>query len=307
MDREPGLPLPSLNALRVFEAAGRHLSFTAAAKELAVTQTAVSHQVKGLENELGVALFRRSSRRIALTPAGSAWMAELSDVFARLRAVNRRLRKPARPERPVVSISLLPSFGTRWLVPRLGKFLGLHPDVDVRISASEHLVDFALEPFDLGVRYGRGRYPGLVCQKLADDAFVVVCSPSVLTRRKVRQPSDLTGQSLLEDDHPDAWALWMAREGISARNSVRRTSLDDSSMLVEAAVRGTGFALARWSLVVDELAVGRLVLPFPRLAPLPTGLSYWLVAPGESFRRPETSAFRDWLRDESKSLERAAG
>jgi LysR family glycine cleavage system transcriptional activator len=302
MQRDHDPPLPSLNALRVFEAAARHLSFTLAAKELAVTQTAVSHQVKILESELGVALFRRSPRRITLTSAGNAWMAELSELFTRLRAVNRRLRKPLRSERPVVAVSLLPSFGTRWLVPRLGKFLSAHPELDVRISASEHLVDFALEPFDLGVRYGRGRYPGLACEKLFDDAFVVVCSPTVLARRKLRHASDLAGETLLEDDHPDAWALWMAHQGVSSRHGVRLTELDDSSMLVEAAVRGNGFALARWSLAIDELALGRLVLPFPRLPPMPTGLSYWLVAPRESFRRPEVVAFREWLREEAKAL-----
>jgi LysR family glycine cleavage system transcriptional activator len=301
MEDGAGISLPSLNALRVFEAAARHLSFTLAAKELHVTQTAVSHQIKLLENELGAVLFRRTPRRLALTPSGSAWAAELGPIFSRLLAVNRRLRKPARAERPLVSVSTIPSLGTRWLAPRLGRFLSRHPDIDVRISASDHLVDFAVEPIDVGIRYGKGRYPGLLSEKLSDDAFVVVCAPAVLSRRKVRSPRDLEGQTLLEDDHPHAWQEWLGRQKVRL-GSYRRTVLDDSSMLLEAAVRGHGFALSRWSLSVDEVSLGRLVLPFPKIAPLPTGLSYWLAAPSESYRRPEVAAFREWLREEVASL-----
>src|SRR6186997_2540117 len=139
----PGLP--SLNALRAFEAVARHMSFTRAARELSVTQTAVSHQVKQLEQELGVILFRRSPRQIALTGEGRAWAAELGEIFSRLEAANRRLRQKVRAVRPAVAVSVIPSFGSRWLVPRLGKFLEQHPEIDIRISASEKLVDFATE------------------------------------------------------------------------------------------------------------------------------------------------------------------
>jgi LysR family glycine cleavage system transcriptional activator len=293
--------LPSLNALRAFEAAARHSSFTAAANELHVTQTAVSHQIKLLESELGVVLFRRAPRRLTLTPSGSAWAAELGPIFARLFAINARLRKSARPERPLVSVSTIPSLGTRWLAPRLGRFLSRHPDIDVRISASDHLVDFAVEPIDVGIRYGKGRYPGLLTEKLSDDAFVVVCAPALLSRRKVRTPRDLEGQTLLEDDHPKAWEEWLGLQKVRL-SSYRRMELDDSSMLLEAAVRGHGFALSRRSLSVDELSAGRLVLPFPKVAPMPTGLSYWLAAASESYRRPEVAAFRQWLREEASSL-----
>src|SRR5262245_9328484 len=148
-----GEPLPSLNALLAFEAAARHGSFTRAAAELGVTQTAISHQVRALEHDLGVALFRRSPQRIHLTPEGQAWATELSVVFARLREANRRLRAPRGSARDVVSVSIIPSFGARWLVPRLGRFLHEHRDVEVRISASERLVDFSVEAVDLGIRY----------------------------------------------------------------------------------------------------------------------------------------------------------
>src|SRR5262249_21284577 len=157
---------------RSFEAAARHLSFTRAAAELSVTQTAISHQVKLLEAHLGTLLFRRLPRRIVLTADGLAWARELKEVFARLEDANRRLR--AGSDRPVCSVSVIPSLAARWLVPRLGRFLQRHPECDLRISPTEHPVDFAVEAVDVGIRYGSGHYPGLEVHKLADDALVVV-------------------------------------------------------------------------------------------------------------------------------------
>jgi LysR family transcriptional regulator, glycine cleavage system transcriptional activator len=294
--------LPSLNALRAFEAAARHMSFTRAARELAVTQTAISHQVKQLEAELGVALFRRSPRRIALTADGRAWAAELGEIFSRLESANRRLRQKLRAARPSVAVSVIPSFGSRWLVPRLGKFLERHPEIDIRISASERLVDFAAEPIDVGIRYGLGRYPGLTVDKLAEDAWIVVCAPSLLAQRGFRSPRDLEREVLLYDDDRGPWRRWFALRGSSPVKAARYTQLTDSSMLVEAAVRGQGVALARWSLAVDELAAGRLALPFPKYPPLSTGLAYYLASPSENFRRPEVTAFRTWILEETAAL-----
>jgi LysR family glycine cleavage system transcriptional activator len=298
----PLATLPSLHALRVFEAAARHMSFTEAARELHITQTAVSHQVKALENELELALFRRGPRRISLTSAGRAWATELGPIFTQLHAAHRKLRGVPRRGHGEVAVSIIPSFGSRWLVPRLGRFLDAHPDVELRISASAHLVDFAVEPIDLGIRYGAGRYPGLVVQKLADDALVVVAAPALLARHSVRAPRDLRALRLIHDDAPDAWPRWFARNGLPGRGPEPRAELEDSSMLVEAAVRGQGVALARWSLVVDDLAAGRLQLPFPKVAPLPTGLSYSLVAPRENLRRPAVAAFWGWVVRESAPL-----
>ena len=295
-------PLPSLNALLAFEVAARHQSFTRAAAELGVTQTAISHQVRGLENELGTSLFRRSPQRISLTAEGQAWASELSVVFARLRDANQRLRGPSGSTRDVVSVSIIPSFGTRWLVPRLGRFLLEHRDVEVRISASERLVDFSVDPLDLGIRYGSGRYPGLVTTKLADDAFVVVAAPALAAQRPHWQPSDLARETLLHDDFPEAWARWFKARGRRLPNSVRQTQLTDSAMLVEAALRGQGVALARWSLAADELMLGRLTLLFPRVAPLATGLAYYLVTPRENLHRRAVVAFRDWIIAEAQSL-----
>jgi LysR family glycine cleavage system transcriptional activator len=298
----PARTLPSLNALLAFEAAARHQSFTRAALELGVTQTAVSHQVRGLESELGAPLFRRTPQRVTLTPEGRAWAAELLIIFSRLREVNTRLREAQVAARPAVSVSIIPSFGSRWLVPRLGRFLVEHAEVDVRISATERLVDFALEPVDIGIRYGLGRYPGLSGTKLADDALVAVASPPIARKHSRWHPRDLAAETLIHDDYPDAWARWFAAQNLELPRRARQSELTDSAMLVEAAVRGQGVALARWSLAVDELELGRLVSLFPKVPPLPTGLAYFLVSPRENLKRSEVAAFRDWVVTESKGL-----
>jgi LysR family transcriptional regulator, glycine cleavage system transcriptional activator len=301
-DSAPNLRLPSLNALLAFDAAARHESFTRAGAELGVTQTAVSHQIKALESELGVPLFRRSPKRLSLTPEGLAWAAEVRVIFQRLRDANTRLRLRARADRPVVSVTTIPSFGARWLVPRLGRFMARNPDVDVRISASEHLVDFGVEPFDLGIRYGKGSYPGLVAEKLAEDSWVVVCAPSLPGRARLRAPADLKRATLLSDDHPDVWPTWFAATSHRQPALEAQSQYTDSSMLVEAALRGQGVALARWSLACDELETGRLELVFPEQPPVPCGLAYYLVGPRESFLRAQVVAFRDWLRHEARGL-----
>jgi LysR family glycine cleavage system transcriptional activator len=278
------------------------LSFTRAAAELGVTQTAVSHQVKALEGELGVTLFRRSPRRLFLTAEGQAWGAELHRIFHRLREANAKLRAPVHRERPLVAVSIIPSLAARWLVPRLGRFFEEHPNIDLRLSTSGHMVDFDLEPFDVGIRYGTGRYPGLVCQKLADDAWVVVGAPALLAKTKLRSPSDLAKQTLLYDDDPDVWTRWFEACGVRNLEGARRHEISDSGMLVEAAIRGQGIALARWALACDDLANGRLAMVFPKYRALPTGSAYYLVGPREAFRRKAVTAFRGWIVGQASAL-----
>ena len=292
--------LPSLHALHVFEVAARLGSFTRAAAELRVTQTAVSHQIKQLEGELDVLLFQRTGRGLVLTAAGQAWQVELAAIFGRLREANKKLRRRAVGERAVVSLTTLPSFGVRWLVPRLGGFLTQHPDLDLRISTSEAVVDFTHEPIDVGIRFGKGRYPGLLSEKLFDDHFVVVAAPAKAGRLK--KPRDLLQQTLLFDDHEDAWRRLFEALGLGSSDRQRYHQLNDSGLLVEAAARGQGVALARWSLIQDELRAGRLCRPFPHAAPLAVGNAYYLVGLRETFRRPEIAAFRDWLRVEARAL-----
>lgn len=296
-------PLPPLTALRTFEAAARHLNFTRAADELCVTQTAVSHQVRQLEAHLGAALFARDGRGLRLTEEGASWARELHEVFARLHDANRRLRERARNLQPAVSVSVLPSFAARWLVPRLGSFFAEHPGIDVRISPSERLVDLAQEPIDLGIRFGSGRYPGLVVRKLADDALVLVCSPALLRRRKLDSLADLRRHTLLHDDEPEAWPRYLQRNGAQQVDSTRGPVYLDSSMLVAAAVDGQGVALVRRSLAVDELALGRLVQPLPKLLPLPLPRAYYVAGSRERLARPPVAAFRAWLLAQAASLQ----
>ena len=298
----PRTTLPPLNALRTFEAAARHLHFTRAARELGVTQTAVSHQIKLLEAHLGTPLFVRGPRGLSLTADGARWAHELAEVFALLHEVNHRLRARTERERPLVSVSVLPSFAARWLVPRLGQFFAAHPGIDVRISPDEQLVDFGRESFDLGIRFGFGRYPGLVVEKLADDGLVVVCAPALLRRRKLRTLPDLRKHVLLHDDEPEGWAHWLASRGVRGVDSAHGSVLTDSSMLLTAAVAGHGVALARYSLALDELSAGRLVQPFPKLGPTPLRRAYYCAAPRERLARPEVAAFRDWLRAQARGL-----
>jgi LysR family glycine cleavage system transcriptional activator len=300
--RDDDTTLPPLTALRTFEAAARHLSFTRAAAELCVTQTAVSHQIKQLEAHVGAALFLRKARGLSLTTEGEAWARELSDVFARLHAANRQMRARLRSVRPLVAVSVIPSFGARWLVPRLGDFLAQHPGVDLRISPTEQLVDFAVEPIDIGIRFGLGRYPGLSVEKLADDALIVVCSPSLRRRHKLQSPADLRRHVLLHDDEPEAWSEWLRAHEVAGVDPHRGSVLTDSSMLVAAAVEGQGVALARRSLALDDIAAGRLVLAFPRLAPTPLRRAYYIAAPRANLTRPPVAAFRNWLRAQAATL-----
>ena len=288
------MDLPPLNALRTFDAVARHLSMTNAAKELRVTQTAVSHQIRLLEEYLATRLLVREPGRLGLTAQGRAWATALGDVFARLHAANRRLRLES--TRATVSITAIPSFAAGWLVPRLGAFLARYKDVDVRISATEKIVDLAAEGIDVGIRYGTGRYAGMVVDKLLDDTWVVVCAPELASR--IKTIADLHRIQLLRDDEPDGWESWLAARGIRDLDVRRGPELTDSAMVVAAAIRGQGVALARWSLAADALAQRRLVRPFPRVRPVPTGRAYYFVAHAETLLRPEVAAFRKWLAGE---------
>jgi LysR family glycine cleavage system transcriptional activator len=301
---EGPLPLPPLAALRAFEAAARLESVTKAAEELCVTQTAVSHQVRVLEETLSVQLFIRRPRRLELTAEGRAWANMLGDVFARLYAGNRALRTPLARLRPNVSVSVLPSFAARWLVPRLGRFLLAHPEVDVRLSPSAELVDLNTSEVDVGIRYGQGKYPALKVQKLCSDAWVVVAAPQLRGRARLKTPADLARFTLLHDDN-QGWKSWLLARDLKHIDSERGPLLTDSSMLVEAAIAGQGVGLVRLSLAAEELEKGRLVTLFPRIAPLPTGMSYYLVR-RIGPQRPEVSAFCAWVEREVSSL-RALG
>jgi LysR family glycine cleavage system transcriptional activator len=302
MRPEGPLPLPPLSALRAFEAAARLESVTKAAAELCVTQTAVSHQVRALEETLGVQLFIRRPRRLELTAEGRAWANMLGDVFGRLYAGHRALRAVPLPTRPSVAVSVLPSFAARWLVPRLGRFLLAQPDVDVRLSPSAELVDLNSTEMDIGIRYGRGKYAGLKVRKLCDDAWVAVCAPSLRGLARLKTPADLARFTLLHDDN-DGWRAWLGARAVKGVDSERGPVFTDSSMVVEAALQGQGVGLVRLSLAADELEQGRLIKLFPRIALLPTDMSYYLVRRAGP-ERPEVAAFSAWVEREIASLRR---
>ncbi len=295
--------LPPLNALRAFEAAARHLSFTRAAEELHVTQAAISHQVKALEEHLGRKLFRRLNRALLLSDDGQAYLPSVSRAFALLNDATRNLLERDAPG--PLTVSALPSFAARWLVPRLGRFRQIHPDIDLRIDPSAALTDFASGDVDVGIRYGRGKYPGLRADWLMTEDIFPVCSPALLSgEHPLRAPGDLEHQVLLHDDGHGDWRTWLLAAGIDRVDPTRGPIFTDSSMLIQAAMAGQGVALARGVLAADELAAGRLVRPFT--LSLPTDYAYYLVCPQNTAEQPKIAAFRDWLLDEARREASAA-
>jgi LysR family glycine cleavage system transcriptional activator len=295
--------LPPLNALRAFEAAARHLSFTRAAGELHVTQAAISHQVKALEEHLGRKLFRRLNRALLLTDEGQAYLPSVSRAFALLNeATNDLLTKQAPGP---LTVSALPSFAARWLVPRLGRFRQIRPDLDLRIDPSAELSDFASGDVDVSVRYGRGKYPGLRSDWLMTEDIFPVCSPALVDGpHRIRDPQDLAHQVLLHDDGHGDWRTWLLAAGVENVDPARGPIFTDSGMLIQAAMAGQGVGLARGVLAADELAAGRLVRPFT--LSLPAEFAYYLVCPEHTAEHPKIAAFRDWLLGEAKRESSAA-
>ncbi|WP_298724494.1 transcriptional regulator GcvA [uncultured Ferrovibrio sp.] len=293
--------LPPLNALRVFEAAARHLSFTKAAEELNVTQAAVSHQVKLLEEILGLALFRRYNRRLVLTEAGQAYLPALRDAFDLMDAATRRLSQQSGPKQ--LRISTLQSFAMRWLVPRAGRFSALHPDIDLMISTSSQLVDFRRDDIDLAIRLGSGKYPDLHAVHLADDYVFPVCSPRLLEGpHPLRRLEDLKHHTLLHDTQVSrearslTWETWLRRNNVTDIDAGRGMGYSDTGMAIQAAIAGQGVALGRKILVLDDLAAGLLVKPFD--IELKNHYSYYLVCPKALADTLKVKAFLDWLVDE---------
>ena len=292
--------LPPLNALRAFEAAARHLSFTKGAAELYVTQAAVSHQVKALEEHLGVRLFKRLDRALALTREGEALFVVVRDAFDRLDQAAARLMGGG-GERETLVVTSLPSFAARWLVPRLGRFGRAYPHIDVRLEPSIELADFERDQVDVAIRYGRGHYPGLSSEWLLDEELFPVCSPALLEGPKpLRAPEDLRHHTLLHAESED-WEMWLRPMGVEGVDAARGPVFQDSSMLLQAAVAGQGVALGRSVLAAEDLAAGRLVRPFSLSQP--AGYAYYLVYPARAAETPKVKAFREWALQETRLRE----
>ncbi|RZN01097.1 transcriptional regulator [Bradyrhizobium genosp. SA-3] len=287
--------LPSLNGLRAFEAAARHLSFTLAAAELNVTQTAISHQIRRLEEELGIRLFVRQNRALALTPEARDYLPGVRAAFNDLRlATDRLLRKD---DDKVLTVSTLASLAAKWLLPRLTDFQERHPGIDVRITTSASLVDFQRDDVDAAIRYGRGQWPGLRADWLMADELFPVCSPSLLRGDKpLRRPEDLRNHPLLHTSNAnsDDWRLWLTAAGLPA-DIARQPGItfDMIFMTIQAAIDGIGVAMGRTSYVQDDIAKGRLVVPF-KIA-LPADAGFYLVSPEGRREAPKLTAFRDWM------------
>ncbi len=287
--------LPSLNGLRAFEAAARHLSFTLAASELNVTQTAISHQIRRLEEELGVRLFIRQNRALALTPEARDYLPGIRAAFNDLRlATDRLLRKD---DDKVLTVSTLASLAAKWLLPRLTDFQEANPGIDVRITTSTSLVDFQRDNVDAAIRYGRGQWAGLRADWLMADELFPVCSPTLLRGdRPLRQPEDLRGYPLLHTSNAnsDDWRLWLTAAGLPADIAKQPgITFDMIFMTIQAAIDGIGVAMGRTSYVRDDIAKGRLVVPF-KIA-LPADAGFYLVSPEGRREAPKLAAFRQWM------------
>jgi LysR family glycine cleavage system transcriptional activator len=284
--------LPSLNALKAFEAAARYESFTRAAEELCVTQGAVSHQVKALETDLGVKLFSRDQHRLIITDQGRDYLTVLRDAFDRIALGTERLKQ--RQSSGALTVSTSPDFAAKWLVNRLGRFSDAHPEIDLRISATLQHVDFAREDVDLAVRHGDGNWPGLDAVRLSTEQLFAVCSPRLATGpRAIRQPVDVLRHPLIHLDNLRTWSRWFEAAEVPVSTPLHGPVLNRASMVIDAAVDGQGVALARTTLAAWDLVNRRLVRPF--LVSLRLSKTYWIICPKVTAALPKISAFREWL------------
>ncbi|MFO1067603.1 MAG: LysR substrate-binding domain-containing protein [Geminicoccaceae bacterium] len=291
-------PLPPLPAFEAFVAVMRHGGFGRAARALGITQSAVSHQIRTLEEAVGSPLFARSPTGATALPAALALLPRAERALEELRRGVDELAGAGRGASVKVSVS--PSFAAKWLVPRLGRFLRAHPGIELLLDASLRHVDLAAEGVDLAVRHGDGRWPGLDARPLADEAYAPVCTPPLAAR--LQRPADLAGEVLLHDRARDRWTRWLAEGGLPTEPAAQGPVLHEANLVIDAALAGDGVALARTSLAAADLIAGRLVAPFPRLLAGPSG--YWvLTRPGP--RRREVAVLRDWLLAEAAADSRA--
>ena len=289
--------LPPLNTLRVFRAAAHYLSFTLAAEELFVTQAAVSHQIKALEQSLGVDLFIRGNRSLCLSEAGQRFLPYIDQIFHLLDDGLQQISTPG--EGKTLTVTLLPSFASRWLVPRLGLFLKSHPEVDFRLAPSRELTNFQTEDIDLAIRYGSGNYPGLTSIFLMDEDIFPVCSPKIMDgSHPLLQPNDLRHHVLLHDEGHGDWRKWLLAANAKKVDPRKGPVYTDSAMAVQSAIEADGVALARSQLVKDDIARGLLVKPFDIYQP--TGFSYFVIYPSDRIPTPAMRAFTKWIQQQVK-------
>ena len=307
--------MPTLNALRAFEVAARHLSFVQAAKELHVTPAAISHQVKGLEEDLAVKLFRRQASGLELTSAGRMCLPKLSEGFERLAEAVEKIRASNAPG--TLSVSSAPTFASKWLAPRLHRFVAAFPELDVRINASTRLIDakkdegssgeaqsgWPVENADVAIRFGSGRYPEFRVDKLFPVSVTPMCSPRLLAGElPLREPADLRHHVLIHDnigsdDGRPMWQVWLEAAGVEGVDITHGLRFNHAVLALEAAADGLGVALGMPQIAAFDLASGRLVAPFALR--LPITAAYYLVCAGDRCDRSDVVAFRDWILQEA--------
>ena len=285
--------LPNLAALRAFEAAARHQNFSRAAEEIHLTHGAISHQVRALEQELGVALFARHGKRIAITADGAQFAAAIRQALQDIAGAAGQLQNRSRVQR--LAITTLPSFAARWLSPRLGRFIEHYPELEVSLQSSNHIVDFVREGIDVGIRMGAGNYPGLVSELLMGDSYYPVVSPHYHGGQLPHTPAELAHAFLLRCDQ-EPWLPWFRAAGLVQEEPSGGLVFQDSSILARAAVDGQGIALGRHSIVQSDIQSGQLLRLFDIAVPCP--VSYYLVYPQQALHKPQVKAFRAWLLDE---------
>ena len=293
--------LPPMQALRAFDAAAREGSLTRAAATLNVTHGAISHQIKALEADLGVRLTERAGRGIRLTDEGERFASRVRAAFAELTAAVNEINARVNPR--LLRVSVVPSFAARWLLPRIGRFLAAHPDVDLDVRSSMSNVDFQRDDADLAIRYGHGDWASVAAEHLLDDAFVPVCSPRLVAGRPPRRPEELARFTLLRAaDEP--WKPWFEAAGLDWPEPSRGPIFNDSAHMLQAAAEGQGVALARQTLLGNDVRNGVLVRLFDVVSPAPR--SFWLVYPPRMSGTAKLAQFRQWLRDEIDSDRRRA-
>ena len=290
-----------LNALRAIEASARHQSFSLAAQELNVTPAAVGQLVRTLEDWLGSPLFVRSTSgraRLVTTEVAEQALPDIRAGLERLAVGLERLRSGSAGG--VLTVTVSPAFAAKWLLPRIERFQAAWPETDLRLDTSLKPVDFVAQRIDVGVRYGRGQWPGLAAEKLMDEEVYPVCAPALLATATLQAPGDLRGQVLIHDQSVDtstgfaSWQAWLRHAGVQGVPTDRGLRINNSAAVLQAAIDGQGVALARSVMAHDDLAAGRLVRLFPQVR-LESALAYYVVYRPECIAQPKVAAFRDWL------------
>jgi len=285
--------LPPLSALRPFEAAARLESFSRAAEELHITHGAVSHQVRALEEHLGTALFARHGKRVALTTAGRSFAEHVRSALQEIAVAAESLAAGRRDNR--LTVSVLPSFAARWLMPRLIRFMDAHPRIEINVLATVALANFGADEVDVAIRMGRGPWPPLACEEFLDDEYFPVASPKMNRGKLPKEPKDLLRMRIMREDR-DYWQLWFAAAGVPLDRPLEGPYFNDSTFTLQAAARGEGVALARRSIVAEDLERGTLKRLFK--ISVASRETYWFVSPKETADAPRVKAFREWVKAE---------